>query len=224
MTNNQDPAPTPPSTTPPSAAPPSTAQSQPRRPRPQFGELATPEEQRAAIAVPGAALSPEPVPVEADRPAKPSGEAARSSRPTEPTLAESTGASGATVRAPLDRFISWGLLGLGLFTVLQSTIALFDLPTVIDGYFAFADLDPYGPVAAGRILGLVALVVYVASWVLALVFVQRRIARGRSSWWIPLIAGAVANVVVLVCVGSAMMIDPSIAGYIQEMAGTPPTP
>lgn len=197
-----------------------------RRPRPQFGELATPEEQRAAIAVPGAVMSPEPVPVEADRPAKPSAAAkpARSPKAAPARSSDSASPTGDVVRAPVDRFISWGLLGLGLFSVLQSTAALFDLPTVIDAFFASADLDPYAPVAAGRVLGLVALAVYVGSWVLALVVVQRRVARGRSSWWIPLIAGAVANVVVLVCVGAAMMIDPSIAGYIQEMAGTPPSP
>jgi hypothetical protein len=195
-----------------------------RRPRPQFGELATPEEQRAAIAVPGAVTSSEPVPVEADRPAPPQTPSrpasSRSGRST-PTAARSTDDA---VRAPVDRFISWGLLGLGLFSILQSTVALFDLPAAIDAFFASADLDAYGPVGAGRVLGLVALAVYVALWVLALVLVQRRIGRGRASWWIPLVAGVVANVVVLVCVGSAMMIDPAIATYIQEMAGTPPTP
>jgi uncharacterized membrane protein YhaH (DUF805 family) len=191
-----------------------------RRPRPQFGELATPEEQRAAIAVPNAVTSSEPVPVEAERPAPsrstPSRPAATERKVPRPT--------GDAARAPRDRFISWGLLGLGLFSILQSTVALFDLPAAIDAFFASAELDAYGPVGAGRALGLVALAVYVALWVLALVLVQRRIGRGRSSWWIPLIAGVVANVVVLVCVGSAMMIDPAIAGYIQEMAGTPPTP
>jgi hypothetical protein len=186
-----------------------------RRPRPQFGELATPEEQRAAIAVPDAVTSSEPVPVEADRraPSRPEPSARTAARPVRDAT-----------RAPVDRFISWGLLGLGLFSILQSIVALFDLPAAIDAFFASADLDAYAPVGAGRALGLVALVVYVALWILALVLVQRRIGRGRSSWWIPLVAGVVANVVVLVCVGSAMMIDPAIAAYIQEMAGTPPTP
>ncbi|RWZ49646.1 hypothetical protein ELQ90_12890 [Labedella phragmitis] len=190
-----------------------------RRPRPQFGELATPEEQRAAIAVPDAVTSSEPVPVEADRPA--SRLAPSRSVPSAPKAPRPAGDA---ARAPVDRFISWGLLGLGLFSILQSTVALFDLPAAINAFFAPEDLDAYGPVGAGRVLGLVALVVYIALWVLALVLVQRRVGRGRSSWWIPLVAGVVANVVVLVCVGSAMMIDPAIAAYIQEMAGTPPTP
>jgi hypothetical protein len=196
-----------------------------RRPRPQFGELATPEEQRAAIAVPAAVTSPEPVPVEADRPA-PSRRAASRSTPSRSgrSTPKAAGQTGDAVRAPVDRFISWGLLGLGLFSILQSTVALFDLPAAINAFFASEDLDAYGPIGAGRVLGVVALVVYIVLWVLALVLVQGRIGRGRSSWWIPLVAGVVANVVVLVCVGSAMMIDPAIAAYIQEMAGTPPTP
>lgn len=193
-----------------------------RRPRPQFGELATPEEQRAAIAVPAAVTSPEPVPVEADRPEK----RAKAKAQERPEKRASVPAGTATdaARPPVDRFISWGLLGLGLFSILQSTSMLIDLPTAIDRFFVSAELDPYGPLGAGRVLGFVGLAAYVVLWVIALVLVQRRVALGRSSWWIPLVAGLVANVVVVVCVGSAMMIDPSIAAYIQEMAanGTPP--
>ncbi len=181
-----------------------------RRPRPQFGEFATPEEQRAAIAVPDALTSAEPVPVAPDRDAVP---------------ARAPEAVASTERPPADRFVSWALLGLGLFNILTSTAALFDLPSAINSFFAADDLGGYGPVAAGRTLGIVALLITVVLWVVAFRLVQRRVLLRRSSWWIPIIAGVVANLVVLVCVGAAMMIDPAVFGHIQQMSGTmPPRP
>jgi hypothetical protein len=181
------------------------------RPRPQFGELATPEEQRAAIAVPVDRAAAEPVPIEAEG-ARRRHEASGSGRPA-PSPGPATG------RQPADRFASWALLGVGLFNILTTTPALLDLPGAIDQFFDSAGLDPYGPVAAARILGIGALVVNIALWVLVLVLVQRRVASGRTSWWIPLVAGVVANLVVLVCVGSAMTIDPAVFEYIRQMSG-----
>jgi hypothetical protein len=179
------------------------------RPRPQFGELATPDEQRAAIAVPPDVAAPESVPV-AETPKR---QAAPQS------LADQTSTADGMVKAPADRFVSWALLGLGLFNILTTSAALIDLPGAIDQFFAADDLDPYGPVTIGRALGIGALVVTVLLWILALVLVQRRVNAGKISWWIPVVAGVVASIVVLVCVGGAMMIDPSVFDYIQRMSG-----
>lgn len=189
----------------------------PSRPRPQFGELASPEEQRAAIAVPVDLAAAESVPV-ADTTPKPT---------AEPTLAQQkeTGAGDATdgvVKPPVDRFASWALLGLGLFNILTTSSALIDLPAAITQFFAADGLDPYGPVGTARVLGIGALVVTVALWILTLVVVQRRVNAGKTSWWIPVVTGVIATVVVLVCVGGAMMIDPSVFGYIQQMSGATP--
>lgn len=182
------------------------------RPRPQFGELATPEEQRAAIAVPADVAAPEPVPVV---------EKGKHAAAPE-SLAQQTQTADGVVRPPLDRFASWVLLGLGLFNILTTSSALIDLPAAITQFFAADDLDPYGPVGLGRALGIGALIVNAGLWILTLVIVQRRVNAGRISWWIPLVAGVVANVVLLVCVGAAMMIDPSVFQHIQTMSGTMP--
>jgi len=194
------------------------------RPRPQFGELATPEEQRAAIAVPIDAAAAESVPV-ADVPAKkdvPETLAEQKQSRAKQTRAEQKENAEGVVRAPLDRFASWALLGVGLFNILTTSSALIDLPAAITQFFAADGLDPYGPVAAGRALGIGALIVNVALWILTLVVVQRRVNAGRTSWWIPIVAGVVANVILLVCVGAAMMIDPSVLDYIQRMSGATP--
>lgn len=175
------------------------------RPRPQYGELATPEEQRAAIAVPVEQSANESVPV-----------------PAEPNRPAAAGPAPATATAPPgDRFASWALLGVGLFNILTSAATLIDLPGSIDRFFASDDLDPYGPIAAARALGIGALVLNIGLWLLTLLIVQRRVAAGRSSWWIPLVAGVLGNIVVLVAVGSAMTIDPAIFEHIQRMAGAP---
>jgi len=196
---------------------PGSAREQPQtvpasRPRPQFGELATPDEQRAAIAVPPDVAAPESVPV-AEAPKR---------RTAPQSLADQTSTADGTVRAPADRFVSWALLGLGLFNILTTSAALIDLPGAIDQFFAADDLEPYAPVTIGRALGLGALVVTVLLWILSLVLVQRRVNVGKISWWIPVVAGVVAIIVVLVCVGGAMMIDPSVFDYIQRMSGATP--
>ena len=208
------------------------------RPRPQFGELATPEQQRAAIAVPADVAAAESVPI-----ADPGG---RGSTPDEnpaaktetPPVASSrakardrseadsgplrTTDGSVTAKPPLDRFASWALLGLGLFNILTTSTALLDLPGAITQFFSGDDLDPYGPVGTARVLGIVALVVNAGLWILTLVVVQRRVNAGKISWWIPLVTGVVATLVVLVCVGGAMMIDPAVFQYIQQMSGATP--
>ncbi|RUQ99205.1 DUF6264 family protein [Labedella endophytica] len=212
-------------TTPPAPSAPTTPTA---RPRPQFGELATPEEQRAAIAVPLDVAASESVPVvEADATAREKADgkaaakaAAKADRDAEPTLADQKESStGTAVRAPSDRFASWALLGLGLFNILTTSSALIDLPAAITQFFAADDLDPYGPVGTARVLGIAALVVSVGLWILTLVLVQRRVNAGRISWWIPLVTGLISIIVVLVCVGGAMMIDPAVFQYIQQMSG-----
>ncbi|PSL39968.1 hypothetical protein CLV49_3623 [Labedella gwakjiensis] len=193
------------------------------RPRPQFGELATPEEQRAAIAVPIDAAAAESVPV-ADVPAKDVPETLAEQKVTraKQSRGEQKETADGGVRAPVDRFASWALLGVGLFNILTSSSALIDLPAAITQFFAADGLDPYGPVLAGRVLGIGALVVNVALWILTLMIVQRRVNAGRTSWWIPIVVGVAANVILLVCVGAAMMIDPSVLDYVQRMSGATP--
>jgi hypothetical protein len=188
------------------------AQASVPRPRPQFGELATPEEQRAAIAVPADVAAPEPVPVAGPI----GGRHAPAASVREPR------ANAATARPPVDRFVSWVLLGLGLFNILTTSTALIDLPGAITAFFSADDIGAYGPVGTARVLGIGALVVTVGLWILTLVIVQRRVNAGKTSWWIPVITGVVANLVVLVCVGAAMMIDPAVFQYIQNMSGATP--
>ena len=86
------------------------------RPRPQYGEYATPAEQKARIA------HPQPPAVHTPAPSShpvPSG--AGGGRPASPAAPH-----------PVDRVVTFALLAYGAFNVITSAIAFFDLAGVAD--------------------------------------------------------------------------------------------
>ncbi|MDQ1128130.1 DUF6264 family protein [Microbacterium sp. SORGH_AS_0888] len=166
------------------------------RPRPQFGEYATPEEQRARIRQPEttAALSNGQAPDERTTPRGPAVGAAPSVR-----------GRGRLV----DRVVTGVLLGYGLFIVLTS------IPTFIDyGGFASTFLSALGVSAtladpgAGRGWGLAASLVLGVGWLVAVLLSFANLRAGRITFWIPLVAGIVCNLV-----SSALVIIPLVSDH-----------
>nr|WP_262927701.1 DUF6264 family protein [Microbacterium sp. NIBRBAC000506063] len=80
------------------------------RPRPQFGEYATPEQQRAAMGLPPETVAP--APALAPEPVAPSDGAA--SAPPKP-------------RRRWDRFLTFALLAYGLITVISAGISYMNI-------------------------------------------------------------------------------------------------
>ena len=170
------------------------------RPRPQFGEYATPDEQRAAIKVPLDDI--EPVPVESQ---------------VSPT-------SHISVQAPQrkapsgDRFATVLLLGIGLVTILLSLSALVDLPDAITAAFAQLDVGEFTSTGLAVTMGWTAIVVEVLLWGLALWLSLRALGRGKAAWWIPLVFGVIANIAVFACIAIAMAGDPAFTEYVNRMS------
>ncbi|WES64973.1 DUF6264 family protein [Microbacter sp. GSS18] len=168
------------------------------RPRPRYGEYATPEEQRARIQVPDPALM-EPVPVASPEPAA----------PAEPTPASPAPRRGAGRTA--DRIATWALLGYGFFTVLSSVSALADY-----GSFAATFLDLLGvdaqlaDPAAGRGWGIAAAIVLAVGWVLTAVLSWAGLRAGRVSFWIPIVGGIVSNIASGTLMLVPIMSDPAV--------------
>lgn len=178
-----------------SPAPPHDAH--PPRPRPQYGEYATPEEQRARIRQPDATSA-----LETGRPAIPSAEAA----PAAPA------AVGAPPRPrTVDRVATIALLAYGLFTVVSSFPAFLDYGAYAETMFAVMGVDAeLADPAAGRPWGIAAALVLAVGWIATALLSWRSLRRGRLTWWIPLVAGAVFTFAAGMLMIVPLMNDPAV--------------
>lgn len=180
------------------------------RPRPRYGEYATPEEQRARIRVPDPALM-DPVP-----PAAPE----QASVPAPVPAASAGPAPGRRPGRVWDRVLTWALLGYGLFTVLSSVTALMDY-----GAFAATFLEILGVDAeladpsAGAGWGIGAAVVLALGWVLTAVLSWFSLRAGRISFWIPLVGGMVFNFASGMLLLVPIMSDPAVWDALIATAG-----
>jgi hypothetical protein len=170
------------------------------RPRPQYGEYASAEEQRARIETPapGPAATP---------PASPP------APPTAPLWGARSPAQAPGQAA--NRVITIGLLVYGAVNVLLSVFSFFDLPTVIAGTYRVMGISgSFENVAAARTWGVVAAFVLIAGYVGTVLLSIRALRRRRASWWIPLVGAAVTYIIVSVCIAVPMMNDPTFLSYV----------
>lgn len=177
------------------------------RPRPAYGEYATPEEQRARIQRPevtealdtGVAPSPEPV-------AEPRPQA------SSPTAAERAR------RGPfLDRIASLGLLVYGLVTVITNIAQLLDFPAFAETAAGAMGIDAtFTNLAAGYVWGAVAAALYGVGWLITALLTWRRLKSGRLSFWVPLVGFVATTLLASVCVMVALAGDP---GYMSALTG-----
>lgn len=194
------------------------------RPRPQFGEYASPEEQRARIAEPIDEQRAEELGIAPVIPVD--------HRHTEPTLREQTrqtpaqGTSGAPQspeeasggRRPVtgDRLATSLLLGLGLIGLIVTMPNLLDLPGLIRPALVQLGVSGYSSDSLASAMGVLALGLQIAIWIGAVLLSLRSLRAGRLTFWIPLVAGVAANIVVIVCLAIAMGADPAFMEYVRS--------
>ncbi len=169
------------------------------RPRPQYGEYATPEEQRARIAQPDAALVYEPAPV-TEEVAPPAGAAVAA-----PPAAE--------VRRshPVDRIVTFALLAYGLVNVISSFSAMVDYAAYADTMFRLLGVDAeLSDPAAGRPWGIAAACLLAAGWLITAAVAWASLRRGRLTWWIPLVGGIVFTFASAMLMLVPIMNDPAV--------------
>ncbi|MDQ1121712.1 DUF6264 family protein [Microbacterium trichothecenolyticum] len=192
------------------AAPASDTGDVDERPRPQFGEYATPEEQRARIQRPAvtealdAGVAPQPEPVV---PA------------AAPVSAPTSGPGG--LRGPLwDRVLAGGLLAYGLVSTVSTIVQLLDFPAYAESAAKVLGVDAsFTNLSAGYLWGAAAAFVYGIGWLLTAVLTWRRLKRGRIAFWIPLV-GFVATVLVAgACVTAALLGDQQ---FMNALVGSVP--
>ncbi|MGA7147384.1 MAG: DUF6264 family protein [Microbacterium sp.] len=180
------------------------------RPRPQYGEYASPEEQRARIQQPDVTWALETgVLAETTAPAAPAAPAAP--LPVDATRARSR---------LIDRIVTFALLVYGLINVVSVVPALW-------GYVAYAQtmFDMLGVEAtlsdpeAAKPWGMAAALVQICGWLITAALSWARMRRGRLSWWIPLVGGIVFTFISATLVLVPLMNDPAVRDILVGSLG-----
>jgi hypothetical protein len=190
------------------------------RPRPRYGEYATPEEQRAAVKSPEKNphyVQPEPEP-SVMPPAQLRTDAGHPSAPSEADDRQAASSPPAVLRHPLDRVVTVALLVLGLYNVVTTIMERGTAADQIDAVYHSMGLTGDYAVTAltGTVIDAVA-IGYLALWVAAAGLSTWAILRARIAFWIPLVAGVVASLVS----GAGYLIlflhDPTFLAYVQQV-------
>lgn len=170
--------------------------------RPQYGELATPEEQRRAAGLPPLEQVP-PVLVE------------------NPIAAPAAGPPPAKRSHPVDRVITIGLLAYGLINVVMTALSYLDFATAMNEVMRVVGVEgEFTNYTQGRLWGTIAAIILIVGWSLTATVSIRRLRRGLVAWWVPLVGAVVTMIVTSVCVAIPLMGDPAFMEYIARTAGS----
>lgn len=187
------------------------------RPRPRYGEYATPEEQRARIRQPDATdaleagIAPEPeraAPAPRSEPG-PFGGPAYGATPRfdEPQAARPP--------HPVDRVVTIALLAYGAINVILAMPAYFDLSSYMGQVMSMLDISgTFTNTDAARIWGPVAGISIIVGFLVTAFVAVRALRRGRLAWWIPVVGAAGSFFVASLCLVVVILGDPAF----QQMA------
>ena len=171
--------------------------------RPQYGEYATPEEQRELAGLPPVEAAPEASVVQAAPEA-----------PAEPAKVTSA------ARRPWDRIITIALLVYGVINVFMTAMSYLDLPTLMNRSMEILGIEgQFSNFAQGKTWGTAAAVVLFVGWVITALVSLRRLRRGKITWWVPLVGAAVTLLIATICITVPMMNDPAFVEYLNDAAG-----
>lgn len=173
------------------------------RPRPQYGEYATPEEQRAHIRDPQAAWVYSPG---ADAVAPPAA----------PSVPPRVDPQGPVLRPhPADRIATIALLVYGAINVVFTAVSFLDLPAVAERAMQIMGIPgEFTNVDSARSWGLIAAILLAVGYIVTALLAVRRLRRGRLAWWIPLVGALVTYAIVYVCIAIPLLGDPAFSQYI----------
>jgi hypothetical protein len=170
------------------------------RPRPEYGEYATPEEQAAAIGtVPEAMQDITPqavVPEEQPRPAL----------------------SPARRR---DLIASVALIVIGAWITFSSLAQYANLQATIEQvYTGYGYTGTYADPALASAVGITLNIVQPVALAIAAIFTARRLRAGKVAFWIPLVAGVVVSLISLALIVVVFAADPAFMAFAQKAMGS----
>ncbi|MFP7761023.1 DUF6264 family protein [Marisediminicola sp. LYQ85] len=207
------------------------------RPRPQYGEYATPQDQAHAIAGSHPPVSPALAPhgatpaAEHRAPEHPAPEQQAAVAPTAPveprarqtpeprtpgsSPSDRDGAAldGTRPRRRWDLVLSVVLLSLGLWTVVSGMIQNANLPAVFDDVFEMQGMGDFtadaAATTAGRTLSIINIVLFAITATITITLLRAR----RIAFYVPLTAGVIAGVIAFIVLASVLLGDPAFAEY-----------
>lgn len=176
------------------------------RPRPEYGEYATPEEQRARIQQPDATWSLETGQAPDEAPPQQAPEAQR--------WPVDTSAEAARSGRNIDRVVTLALLVVGAFNVAFTAISYFNLPVLADQAMQILGIPgSFTNVDSARLWGPIAAIVLIVGFLATAFLAWRRLNKGRLAWWIPVVGAVVTYLLVYVCLAVPLLGDPAFIEY-----------
>ena len=179
------------------------------RPRPQYGEYASPEQQAKAMGV----TSPPPptVPALAARPA-----GALAPPPPPPYGQNLPRAAMVATPRRWDLMLSAVLLAYGLYSVVSGMFQFADLGALINRVYQMQGIGQFTTTQLATTLGIVINASDVILFVATALITFTLLRRGRVAFYVPLVGGAIAGLIALVCILVLMFGDPA---YLNHFSG-----
>jgi hypothetical protein len=172
------------------------------RPRPRYGEYATPDEQASALGIPLHPPLQPPPPDVADRVA-PTLERPRPIRPAR----------------TLDLFFTIALLTFGLLSVLGGVVQNRGLGAQLDAMFDQFGIGSYTNLALAATIGLWLTISQIVVFVMTALLSVLAVRKHRVAFYIPILGAVVYFIVAVILVSVALGGDPAFAHYLDTMAG-----
>jgi len=167
-----------------------------QRPRPQYGEYASSDDQAKAAGIPAPSFAPPPVPPAAQHAPPPLGVAGPARR--------------------WDILLSYALLAYGAVNVVAGFFQFANLGAVLEQVYTTMGIGTYTPTALAGALGVVINVTNVVLFVLTAIVTTRQLRRGRLAFYLPIIGGVLAWIVSFVCIAVLMLGDPVFSAYVNR--------
>lgn len=178
------------------------------RPRPEYGEYASPQGQADAIAK---ALPPvSPLLRPADRPA-----AVTPAAPAERTISP--------VLTPLrprrrwDLILSIALLAYGLLTVFGGLVQYSDIPAIINQAYAAQRIGEFTSIEQAETVGTTIMVANVALYAITAFLTVKLLRARRLAFYVPLIGGAVAATITVILILTLVVNDPAFQEFVASV-------
>jgi hypothetical protein len=181
-----------------------------RRPRPQYGEYATPQEQAKIIADSLPPVSPLLVP------------------PTIPGVPNPPDASARVGTSPppagrrprrWDLILSAALLGYATINVIAQLAIRDTLATIATQFYLTQGIGDYRPTALTASLGDTLNIITLALFVVTVLGTVWMLRHGRIAFWVPIAGGVLATIVALVFVVILLQSDPAFSAYLGKLRG-----
>ena len=168
------------------------------RPRPQYGEYATPEEQRRrsgndmiapVVHAPVVAETPVPAATDAVRPAH-----------------------------PADRLAALALLAYGLWNVISSAVTFLNPSSLMTTMMQMLGISGnFSNYEQAKTWGMVAAILLIVGWTATAAWTLLRLRRGKLAWWVPLVGGAVFVTLSSLCMLIPFYADPAVISYLNGL-------